>query len=172
MGKASENTVITPPITAPVTVAADDPRSPAARALLEASHANLAALYPPEDVFALSIDDLLQPHIRFITARIGGVVAGCAALAIKSSSAKTGPDYGEVKSMWVDPNQRGKGIAAALMTGLDALARAENLSVMRLETGDDMAPAHALYRAHGFRVCGPFGDYKTGPHSVFMEKIL
>jgi putative acetyltransferase len=44
--------------------------------------------------------------------------------------------------------------------------------VLRLETGDDLYPAHRLYRRHGFVERGPFGDYAEGPHSVFMEKRL
>jgi len=77
-----------------------------------------------------------------------------------------------VKSMFVDPIARGSGTGAALMAALEAAARAEGLAVMRLETGDDLYPAHRLYQRHGFTRCGPFGDYDEGPHSVFMEKRL
>ena len=30
----------------------------------------------------------------------------------------------------------------------------------------------ALYRAGGFEVCGPFGDYVEDPHSLFMTRLL
>ena len=58
------------------------------------------------------------------------------------------------------------------MAALEAEARAQGLPLMRLETGDDLYPAHRLYERHGFLRCGPFGDYVDGPHSVFMEKRL
>jgi hypothetical protein len=29
-----------------------------------------------------------------------------------------------------------------------------------------------MYLRNGFEICGPFGDYKLDPHSVFMTKLL
>jgi putative acetyltransferase len=141
------------------------PDSPEGTALLTASHAYLQSLYPPEDNYFLSIEDLCAPHIRFFIAENDGQPCGCAALAVMG-------DYGEVKSMFVDPATRGGGTGAALMERLEQEARALGLTAMKLETGDDLYPAHRLYRRHGFTDCGPFGDYSEGPHSVFMEKRL
>jgi putative acetyltransferase len=148
-----------------VTIRKGDPRSPEATNLLQASHAYLASLYPPEHNHYLSIDGLCVPEITFLIAEVGGRATGCAAL-------KSFADYGEVKSMFVAPSARGNGTGAALMSGLQAEARALGLPVLRLETGDDLYPAHRLYQRHGFVICGPFGDYPEGPHSVFMEKRL
>ena len=39
-------------------------------------------------------------------------------------------------------------------------------------TGGFFAPAHRLYRRHGFTECGPFGDYGLDPHSTFMTLTL
>jgi putative acetyltransferase len=148
-----------------VTVRPGRPDSAEGTALLTASHAYLQSLYPPEDNYFLSIEELCVPHIRFFIAEADGRPCGCAALAVMG-------DYGEVKSMYVDPDVRGAGTGAALMERLEAEARAIGLSSMKLETGDDLYPAHRLYRRHGFADCGPFGDYVEGPHSVFMEKRL
>ncbi len=148
-----------------VTVRPGDPREPAGTALLTASQAFMRSLYPPEDNHALSIDALCAPDIRFFIAEHDGTAVGCAALALRDG-------YGEVKSMFVDPAGRGAGTGAALISALEATARAEGRAWMRLETGDDLYPAHRLYRRHGFSLCGPFGDYAEGPHSVFMEKRL
>jgi putative acetyltransferase len=43
-----------------------------------------------------------------------------------------------------------------------------------LETGSSEAfmAARAMYLKNGFVICGPFGDYKLDPHSVFMTKHL
>jgi putative acetyltransferase len=141
------------------------PREAGATALLVASHAYLQSLYPPEDNFFLSIDDLCTPAIAFFVAERDGQTFGCAALATKEG-------YGEVKSMFTDPAVRGAGTGAVLMAALEAEARAQGLPRMVLETGDDLFPAHRLYARHGFALCGPFGDYIEGAHSVFMEKWL
>ena len=160
-----------------IAVTEGDPRSPEGTALLTASHAYLQSLYPPQDNHFLSIDDLCAPHITFLIARDGerdgerdgargGARAlGCAALADFGS-------YAEVKSMFTDPAARGVGIGAALMSAVEGIARQRGLPLLRLETGDDLYPAHRLYERHGFVRCGPFGDYRDGPHSVFMEKQL
>ena len=152
-----------------VTVRHADPLSPEGRALLAASQARLASLYLPEHNHFLSIDELARPHVDFWIAEgepgEGRPALGCVALARLDG-------YGEVKSLWVDPAARGRGVGGALLTALERRARAEGLPVLRLETGDDLYEAHRLYRRHGFSDRGPFGDYEEGPHSVFMEKTL
>lgn len=148
-----------------VAVREGDPRSPEGRALLGASHAYLASLYPPEHNHHLSVEDLAAPHVTFLLAEGPDGPLGCAALSRMEG-------YGEVKSMWVDPARRGGGAGGALLAALEALARAEGIAVLRLETGDTLDAAQALYRRHGFVGCGPFGDYREGPHSVFMERRL
>ena len=136
-----------------------------ARALLEASHAMMLELFDPASNHFLSIDALRAPDIRFFVARLDGRVAGCAALAER-------PGYGEIKSMFVDPETRRAGVARRLMERLEAEARALGLSVLRLETGNLLEAAHALYARHGFSTRDPFGDYPAHPQSVFMEKRL
>ncbi|KRF42598.1 hypothetical protein ASH01_17440 [Terrabacter sp. Soil811] len=39
-------------------------------------------------------------------------------------------------------------------------------------SADFFAPARALYAAHGFAECGPFGRYRLDPHSTFMTLEL
>ena len=148
-----------------VTTRKASPHEPGATALLQASHAYLQSLYPPEDNYFLSIDALCERHITFIVAEQNGQTIGCAALANKEA-------YGEVKSMFTTPAARGTGTGAALMQALETEARAQHLPIMKLETGDDLYPAHRLYERHGFTRCGPFGDYVEAVHSVFMEKRL
>ncbi|MEI9988161.1 MAG: GNAT family N-acetyltransferase [Aliidongia sp.] len=74
--------------------------------------------------------------------------------------------------MWVAPAARGLGVSKALLAALEAAASAENISVLRLETGIVSHAALALYSAAGFERCGPFADYRPDPLSVFMEKAL
>lgn len=148
-----------------IIVTKTDPRDPQATALLQQSHALMQSLFPPEDNFYLEVDDLVAPHIHFFGARIGDDIVGTGALAIKDG-------YGEVKSMFVAEDARGKGVADALLRQIEDCAREEGLTILKLETGNVLHAAHKLYRRHGFQDCGLFGDYVTAKSSVFMEKRL
>lgn len=125
----------------------------------------MESLFPPEDNHYLSVDALLVPEISFFVAEDGGEVLGTIALARKDG-------YGEVKSMFVSPAARGRGVARALLAHLEGVARGMGLPLLRLETGNLLEAAMALYTAQGFRLCGAFGDYEVNGTSVFMEKPL
>ena len=146
-------------------VRAGDPREPGALACLQASHALMESLFPPEDNHYLSIDALRVPEISFFVAEDAGTVLGPIALARKDG-------YGEVKSMFVAPEARGRGVARQLLSHLEEVARGMGLPLLRLETGNLLEPAIALYTAQGYRRCGAFGDYAVNGTSVFMEKPL
>jgi len=104
-----------------------DPFDPQAIALLEASHALMGSLFPAESNHYLSLDALKAPHISFFVAEENEQTLGCAALANKGT-------YGELKSMFVAETARGKGTAAALLTQIEAHAKSQNLTHLRLET--------------------------------------
>lgn len=125
----------------------------------------MESLFPPEDNHYLSVDALRVPEIRFFVAEDGEDVLGTIALARKDG-------YGEVKSMFVDPAARGRGVARALLRHVEGVAREMDVPVLRLETGNLLEAAIALYTAQGFRPCGAFGDYAVNGTSVFMEKPL
>ncbi len=142
-----------------------DPHDPQATALLEQSHALMQSLFPPEDNFYLSIDDLCADNIHFFTAREGAVMLGTCALAVNDG-------YGEIKSMFVSEAARGKGVGDALLRQVEDHAKTEFLRMLKLETGNVLHAAHRLYARHEFIPCGPFGDYKEAASSIFMEKAL
>lgn len=148
-----------------IEVARADPGAPDAHALLEASWRYLAERYAPEERFHLDLRGLREPHVCFFVATTGGRAAGCAALALFG-------DWAEVKSMFVQAEDRGTGIAVALMERLEAEARTRGCRTLRLETGVTLDRARAFYTRHGFRERGPFADYAAVPTSVFMEKPL
>jgi len=148
-----------------ITIKYGDPRGTAPRRLLGESHALMQRLFPAESNHYLSIDALCVDNIRFFEAQVDGETQGCAALAINV-------EYGEIKSMFVDPAARGTGLARALLARLEDEARSENLALLRLETGHLLASAHKLYASVGFTPTGPFGDYAEDPNSLFMVKVL
>jgi putative acetyltransferase len=148
-----------------IVVERNNPHDPQATALLQQSHALMRSLFPPEDNFYLDVDQLAAPHVHFFTAREGNMLVGTAAL-------KTATGYGEVKSMFVLDTARGKGVGDALLRQIIDDARAQKLTVIKLETGNLLHAAHRLYARHGFVPCGVFGNYHAAASSLFMEKQL
>lgn len=148
-----------------VTIAAESPLSADAARLIAGSEAALAEHYTPEECFSFDAAQLAVPEARFLVARREGRAIGCVALVNCG-------DYGEVKRLYVAPEARGLGVGRALMAALEAEARAQGLALVRLETGDKLAAAVALYEALGYNRRGPFGDYADIPASTFMEKRL
>ncbi|WP_346730629.1 GNAT family N-acetyltransferase [Leucobacter allii] len=119
---------------------------------------------------ALDVDALDRPSVRFWTAREehDASLLGVGALLIQ-------PDRtGEIKSMRVAGDRRGRGVGTAVLTAIVADAAAAGLTALQLETGTGAAFASArrLYARHGFAERGPFGAYREDPHSAFFELRL
>ncbi|TDT73911.1 putative acetyltransferase [Litoreibacter halocynthiae] len=142
-----------------------DPRDPQVTALLQASHALMTSLFPPEENHYLSIDALCAPEVDFFVASEDDTLLGCGAV-------KQIGNYGELKSMFTAKAARGKGAASAILDHIVKHTRALRLSSLKLETGKGLNAAHSLYAKHGFTPCGPFGDYAANETSIFMEKPL
>ena len=148
-----------------IVVESTTPRASGTQDLLELSHALMLSLFSPESCHFLDLDALEADNIHLFAAREGRDMLGTGALAIKDG-------YGEVKSMFTLEASRGKGVGAALLRQVEDTAREHGLTTLKLETGDTLHAAHRLYERHGFSFCGPFGEYKDVPESLFMEKDL
>ncbi len=150
-------------------IAPRSPLSPEGRALIAASQAALLEVFRADEIFSMDPAELDRPHISFLVAERetpqGAQAVGCVAMV------RCG-DYAEVKRLFVTPAARGQGLARRLMAHLEDMARAEGLACIRLETGEALFAAVALYTDMGYQVCGPFGDYAAHPASLFMEKSL
>ncbi|NYZ16965.1 GNAT family N-acetyltransferase [Azospirillum sp. RWY-5-1] len=148
------------------TITLADPHLPEAVALIEELDRYLDGLYPAEANFLADIDALAGTNMRFLLARKDGEAVGCVALRVD-------PDgYGEIKRMYVRPDQRGNGLGRHLLARLEAEAHAAGLRAIRLETGHRQPEAVSLYRRYGFTDRGPFADYPDIPSSLFLEKAL
>ncbi|NYE62481.1 putative acetyltransferase [Duganella sp. 1224] len=144
----------------------ESPNQPEVIALIADLDAYQLTLYPPESVYALDLNALMRPEVKFAVARdADGVIAGCGALVLSA-------EYGEIKRMYVQPRMRGRGMARQLMHLLEQAARDAGCPLMVLETGPSQPEAIALYERHGFARCGPYGEYRDDPLSVFMRKPL
>jgi len=142
--------------------------SPDAQRLIAALDAGLAQLYPPEQRFG---PNLKAQHLEggrgiFLLARDDGRAVGSG--AIRLIDAKTA----EVKRMYVEPDQRGRGIGRAVLADLEAAAQRMGARRLVLETGTHSPEALALYGRAGFTQVDCWGEYATSPTSVCMEKLL
>jgi GNAT superfamily N-acetyltransferase len=150
----------------PITIMPETPDQPDVARMQDEADALSAALYPADSNHRLPLSALVRPDIHFLVARKGKAAVGCGALKSFTDGS------GEIKSMWVDVEARGSGVAAQILAQLEAEARRQGLRHLKLETGVYSAPAIALYRKNGFLPCEAFPPYKPDPFSVFMQKIL
>lgn len=145
-------------------IALESPNQPDVLALIDALDAYQKPMYPPESHHGIDLAALSRPEVLFAVARSDqGEALGCCAMVVA-------PEYGEIKRMYMQPSQRGKGLSKALMRFLEDEARARGCSVFALETGPLQHEAIGLYERMGYLNCGPFGGYGEDVHSVFMVK--
>lgn len=143
----------------------DDPR---VIALLRTHVARARAETGRGSAHALDLDALRAPEFTFWSAWKGDQVVGVGALKRLSA------EHGEVKSMHTAEAARGRGVGSALLRRIMEAALARGMTRLSLETGSwpYFLPARALYARHGFVECGPFGEYRGDPNSVFMTLEL
>jgi putative acetyltransferase len=153
---------------ADVAMSRGDVTSRAARALIEALNAELAQRYPEEGAnhFRLDPDEVADGRGAFLIATRSGAPIGCGAVR------RIADATGEIKRMYVSPAERGRGAGRAILSALEAEARALGLTRLLLETGSRQPEAIALYERAGFSVIAPFGEYVDSPLSVCMAKAL
>ena len=146
----------------------DDLTRPEIHALLEEHLTNMYELSPPESVHALDLSKLRGPDITFWSVWDGATLVGVGAL--KEMNAQEG----EIKSMRTPKSLRRRGAGRAVLAHIIEEARSRGYRRLSLETGsqEGFVPARRLYESFGFSECGPFGEYKLDPNSVFMTLAL
>ena len=146
----------------------DDLSSEESQSIVREHMAGMLANTPIESVHALPLDKLRQPNITFWTAWIGSELCGCGALQTLDAQ------HGEVKTMRTRTKFLRKGVGQAVLSHIVNHATDTGIKRLSLETGssDVFLAARAMYLNNGFGICGPFGDYKLDPYSVFMTKLL
>lgn len=149
-------------------IQAADPRDPALGLLMARHEADCTAQTPPESCHRLDPAGLATPDIAFFVGRSAGQPVSMGALKRLSAT------EGELKSMHVLTEWRGRGFSRLMLARLLAEASALGLVRVSLETGAQpvFAAARALYASAGFGECGPFGPYRPDPASVFMTRDL
>jgi len=144
----------------------ESPDTPDAVLLISELEAHLAPLYPSESRHGFSVEKLLAEDVPFFVLRHDGTPAACGGIKL------FGTEYGEIKRMYVRPQFRGQGFGKLMLNHLADHARANGVTLLRLETGIHQREAIALYERVGFRRIPPFGEYKQDPLSLFYEKQI
>ena len=148
-----------------LTIGVERPLREDVHALLRIVHTWSADLYPPESRHGLDLAAYELPEVALFVARDAGVVLGCGAYRLEADGSA------ELKSMFVAPEARGRGIGRAILAAIEDGLRGR-VTTLRLETGIKQDAAIRLYESAGFRRRGPFGSYRDDPLSVFMEKSI
>ena len=81
-----------------------------------------------------------------------GVPVGCGAVKHHPG------EVSDIKRMWIAESARGLGLGRRLLDHLEGLAREHGSKEARLETGDVLGEAIALYRSAGYAEVAPFND--------------
>jgi putative acetyltransferase len=141
---------------------------PCVIALLRHHFETCHAVTPPGSAHVFDLTKLKSPGVDFSAGWDGDELLAVGAMKRLSAS------HGEVKSMHTAEAARRKGAGSEMLRHIIRDARAKGITRLSLETGsfDFFAPARALYIAHGFVECGPFGDYRLDPNSVFLTLQL
>lgn len=149
----------------PVEMAPTDPR---ASPLVDRHLALMRSQSPACSVHAMAAADMAEARVRFFAILDGGRAVAMGALKRLSGG------QGEIKSMHVRDDLRGRGLADRILGQLLAAAAEEGLTRLSLETGSQpaFAAARAFYARHGFVPCAPFEGYREDPNSVFMTRPL
>jgi putative acetyltransferase len=151
-----------------LSIATEPFESSDAQRLIAALDAGLAAVYTPEQRFGPNLKpaQLAGGRGTFVIAREGGRAVGCGAIRLQDATTA------EVKRMYVEPDERGKGVGRAVLDSLEVAARRMGVRRLVLETGVHQEAAIALYTRAGFTPVDCWGEYLSSPTSVCFEKHL
>jgi ribosomal protein S18 acetylase RimI-like enzyme len=144
-----------------------DPEEPPASELLAAMRTELIGAY--DNASRLDNPPLLPAELRAPDGAYFVGYEGTAAVA-GGGLRRLGDGVAEIKRMYVRPEARSRGVAAALLRMLEEAARAMGYACTRLDTGPKQVTAQRLYRAAGYAEIAPYND---NPFACFWgEKRL
>jgi GNAT superfamily N-acetyltransferase len=99
-------------------------------------------------------------------ATLGSTVVGCIALRPLTTVTRSG----EVKRLYVQPEYRGRGIAAVLYRTLEDYARGYGYEWLYLDTTDEMTAAQRFYAGLEYESTSRYNDNLQA--TIFMRKDL
>lgn len=103
---------------------------------------------------------------KALFAWIGSDICGLAWCKVSNAE----PGVADLFQMWVAPDFRGRGVAAALLREIVAYARSAGVATLRLGVTVAESPAMRLYRAFGFEPVGAIEPLREG--STLMAQTM
>ncbi len=152
----------------PPVITRESPMGPDLALLMQRHSIDMWAETPPESIHMMDASQLDIPEVAFFVLREAGEARAMGAFKDISGG------HGEIKSMHVLAEHRGRGLSRLMVQHLMTEARAAGLTRLSLETGSQpiFIAARRLYEKAGFAECGPFGGYHLDPNSIFMTRSL
>ncbi len=149
-------------------ITAESPLGPDLALLMQRHTADMHAQTPLESIHMMDAGQLAVPEVAFFVLREMGQPIAMGAFK------RIADGHGEIKSMHVLAEHRGRGHSRGMLVHLMEAAMAAGLHRLSLETGAEpiFAAARGLYERAGFTYCDPFEGYTLDPNSVFMTKVL
>jgi ribosomal protein S18 acetylase RimI-like enzyme len=112
------------------------------------------------------VDEYMPPRGAFVLATRETTTVACGAIRPFATS----DEVAEVKRMWVHPDERGRGLGAAMLTELERLSRDCGYTWARLDTNENLTSAIRMYERAGYTRIDRFNDTPDATH--FYEKRL
>jgi len=144
-----------------------------AAALVARLQAYYRVIYGGTDGTPIDAAEFAEPKGHFVVGYVDGVAVACGGWR-----ARDGGDPAlrrgdaEVKRMFVEPAERGRGHGRAVLAYLEQTAAQAGRCRMVLETGVAQPAAIGLYLAADYAPMPPFGTYRDEPGSRHFAKLL
>lgn len=142
------------------------PEAPEAASLIAALDDHLRELYPGMPIHGIDPVKFRQSGGIFLIGKVDRVAVACGAIRPLEDG------VGEIKRMYVRPEQRGSGFARALLAALEQAAADRGYRTIRLETGENQVAAIRLYESAGYHSIPPYGDDTSDSRSRYFEKAI
>jgi GNAT superfamily N-acetyltransferase len=146
---------------------------PDAQRLIADLQAFYAERYGDGDDTPVDPAEFAAPVGHFVIGYADGVAVACGGWRARDGGDPAlRPGDAEIKRMYVEAAQRGRGYARALLGELERAAAAAGRRRTVLETGTAQPEAIGLYLACGYRPMPRFGYYRAEPNSRCFAKAL
>lgn len=150
-------------------IAPADPFAPESLRLAAALWAELSTIYPEMTAPPFPPRDIVGERAVFMVASLGGAAIGCGALKPFPDGP---PEIAEVKRMYVAPEERGRGVARAVLQRLEDWACEHGYRTARLETGARQPDAIHIYKTAGYSPIPSYGHHADDPLAACFAKLL
>lgn len=108
-------------------------------------------------------DDLINPHSKYIVAKIKNEIVGFAGIKIIF-------DEADIMNIVTKKSFRNKGIGSLLLTNLITISENSDVKSINLEVNEENLEAIHLYKKFGFEILGIRKNYYKNKNAIIMKK--